>query len=102
MTLPFPQPMLATLGKPPTRFGDYAVEAKYDGQRGMAVIDSKSVTLLSRNGAVALAVLAAALLVAAISAVVLGFTHAALLIASITAAAVAARRAARLFQLPLV
>jgi bifunctional non-homologous end joining protein LigD len=31
--------MLATLGEPPSRFADFAVEAKYDGQRGMAVID---------------------------------------------------------------
>ena len=29
-------PMLATLGKPPTRYADFAVEAKYGGQRGMA------------------------------------------------------------------
>jgi ATP-dependent DNA ligase len=43
--------MLATLGKPPARFADFAVEAKYDGQRGMAVIDDDTVTLLSRNGA---------------------------------------------------
>lgn len=26
-------PMLATLGAPPTEYGDFAVEAKYDGQR---------------------------------------------------------------------
>jgi bifunctional non-homologous end joining protein LigD len=44
-------PMLATLGKPPGRFVDFAVEAKYDGQRGMAVVDCGAVTLLSRNGA---------------------------------------------------
>src|SRR3954453_7477586 len=44
-------PMLATLGQPPARFADFAVEAKYDGQRGMAVVDGGSVTLLSRNGA---------------------------------------------------
>ena len=44
--------MLATLGQPPARFADFAVEAKYDGQRGMAVIDGGAVTLLSRNGAV--------------------------------------------------
>jgi hypothetical protein len=25
--------MLATLGKPPARFADFAVEAKYDGQQ---------------------------------------------------------------------
>ncbi|KUI16942.1 hypothetical protein AU193_22435 [Mycobacterium sp. GA-1285] len=44
-------PMLATLGKPPSRFTDFAVEAKYDGQRGIAVCDEASVTLQSRNGA---------------------------------------------------
>jgi bifunctional non-homologous end joining protein LigD len=43
--------MLATLGKPPTRYTDFAVEAKYDGQRGIAVVDRGQVTLLSRNGA---------------------------------------------------
>jgi bifunctional non-homologous end joining protein LigD len=43
--------MLATLGKPPTRFTDFAVEAKYDGQRGLAVVDRGTVTLFSRNGA---------------------------------------------------
>ena len=46
-----PQPMLATLGEPPSRFADFAVEAKYDGQRGMAVIADGAVTLFSRNGA---------------------------------------------------
>jgi bifunctional non-homologous end joining protein LigD len=51
MRYPDVQPMLATLGTPPTRFTDFAVEAKYDGQRGMAVIEGDSVTLLSRNGA---------------------------------------------------
>jgi bifunctional non-homologous end joining protein LigD len=44
-------PMLATLGRPPARFADFAVEAKYDGQRGLAVVDGGGVTLLSRNGA---------------------------------------------------
>jgi bifunctional non-homologous end joining protein LigD len=43
--------MLATLGEPPSRFADFAVEAKYDGQRGMAVIADGAVTLFSRNGA---------------------------------------------------
>jgi bifunctional non-homologous end joining protein LigD len=43
--------MLATLGKPPTRYTDFAVEAKYDGQRGMAVVDGGTVKLWSRNGA---------------------------------------------------
>ena len=43
--------MLATLGAPPTRFADFAVEAKYDGQRGLAVVDGEAVTPLSRNGA---------------------------------------------------
>ena len=44
-------PMLATLGRPPARFADFAVEAKYDGQRGLAVVHGDAVTLLSRNGA---------------------------------------------------
>jgi bifunctional non-homologous end joining protein LigD len=43
--------MLATLGRPPARFTDFAVEAKYDGQRGLAIVDGDQVTLLSRNGA---------------------------------------------------
>jgi len=40
-----------TAGKPPTRFADFAIEAKYDGQRGIAILDGGAVTLLSRNGA---------------------------------------------------
>ena len=44
-------PMLATLGRPPARFTDFAVEAKYDGQRGVAIVDGDEVTLLSRHGA---------------------------------------------------
>ncbi len=44
-------PMLATLGEPSKRFADFAVEAKYDGQRGLGVLDNGVVTLLSRNGA---------------------------------------------------
>ena len=43
--------MLATLGRPPTRFDQFAIEAKYDGQRGIAILDGDRVTLLSRNGA---------------------------------------------------
>jgi bifunctional non-homologous end joining protein LigD len=43
--------MLATLGKPPAYYSDFAVEAKYDGQRGIAIVDKSSVRLLSRNGA---------------------------------------------------
>ena len=43
--------MLVTLGQPPKRFTDFAVEAKFDGQRGMAAVDGDSVTLWSRNGA---------------------------------------------------
>jgi bifunctional non-homologous end joining protein LigD len=46
-----PLPMLATLGPPPKRLSDYAVEAKYDGQRGMAVVSGGTVNLFSRNGA---------------------------------------------------
>ena len=30
-------PMLATLGRPPSRFADFAVEVKYDGQCGIAL-----------------------------------------------------------------
>jgi bifunctional non-homologous end joining protein LigD len=44
-------PMLATLGRPPARFADFAAEAKDDGQRGLAVVHGDAVTLLSRNGA---------------------------------------------------
>jgi bifunctional non-homologous end joining protein LigD len=44
-------PMLTTLGQPPVKFDDFAVEAKYDGQRGIAILDGDRVTLLSRNGA---------------------------------------------------
>lgn len=47
----YPLPMLATLGQPPARFADFAVEAKYDGQRGIPVFDDRGATLLSRNGA---------------------------------------------------
>lgn len=43
--------MLATLGSRPHDSTDFAVEAKYDGQCGMAVFDGSSVTLLRRNGA---------------------------------------------------
>jgi bifunctional non-homologous end joining protein LigD len=43
--------MLATAGKPPPKFADFAIEAKYDGQRGIAVLGGGVVTLLSRNGA---------------------------------------------------
>ncbi|MCV7240574.1 non-homologous end-joining DNA ligase [Mycolicibacterium celeriflavum] len=43
--------MLATLGKPPTQFDSWALEAKYDGQRGMAVVDGGTVKLWSRSGA---------------------------------------------------
>jgi bifunctional non-homologous end joining protein LigD len=43
--------MLATLGKPPVQYTDFAVEAKYDGQRGIAIVDGDSVSLRSRNGA---------------------------------------------------
>ncbi|MGH3645151.1 MAG: non-homologous end-joining DNA ligase [Mycobacterium sp.] len=43
--------MLATPGQPPSRFDEFAVEAKFDGQRGIAILDHDRVTLLSRNGA---------------------------------------------------
>lgn len=45
------RPMLATAGKPPARYADFAIEAKYDGQRGIAIYRDGTVTLLSRNGA---------------------------------------------------
>lgn len=45
------RPMLATGGQPPRRFADFAVEAKYDGLRGIAFVDGGEVTLVSRNGA---------------------------------------------------
>jgi bifunctional non-homologous end joining protein LigD len=51
MNAPLISPMLATLGRPPARFADFAVEAKYDGQRGLAIVDGGRVKLLSRNGA---------------------------------------------------
>jgi bifunctional non-homologous end joining protein LigD len=35
----------------PARYTDFAVEAKYDGQRGPAIVDRGEVTLLSRKGA---------------------------------------------------
>jgi bifunctional non-homologous end joining protein LigD len=46
------RPMFATAGPPPIQYGDFAVEAKYDGQRGTAILQGCEVTLLSRNGAV--------------------------------------------------
>jgi bifunctional non-homologous end joining protein LigD len=36
--------MLATLGQPPTRFADFAVEARYDGQRGIAAVPGVTVS----------------------------------------------------------
>ena len=41
--------MLATLGPPPSR-GDWATEIKYDGQRGICVVEDV-VTIFTRNGA---------------------------------------------------
>ncbi|MGZ4585850.1 MAG: ATP-dependent DNA ligase [Mycobacterium sp.] len=46
-----PRPMLATLGSPPDDSAGFAVEAKYDGQRGLAIVSGGAVTLWSRNGA---------------------------------------------------
>ena len=51
MNGPTISPMLATSGRSPKRFADFAVEAKYDGQRGIAIVDRGSGTLLSRNPA---------------------------------------------------
>ena len=42
---------LAILGAPPKRWSLFAVEAKYGGQRGLAVVADGSVVLFSRNGA---------------------------------------------------
>jgi len=43
-------PMLATLGRPPA--GDeFAVEVKYDGQRGLIVVDDDGLAVFTRNGA---------------------------------------------------
>ncbi len=44
-----PEPMLATLGPPPSR-GDWATEIKYDGQRGICLVEDV-VTIFTRNGA---------------------------------------------------
>lgn len=41
--------MLATLGPPPSR-GDWATEIKYDGQRGICLVEDV-VTIFTRNGA---------------------------------------------------
>ena len=46
-----PRPMLATLGSPPHYSAGFAVEAKYDGQRGLAVVSGGAVTLWSHSGA---------------------------------------------------
>lgn len=43
-----PLPMLATLGPPPAGTG-WAYEMKWDGQRAIAVVDSASASLVSRN-----------------------------------------------------
>lgn len=51
MTLRDLRPMLAVAGTPPSDYAEYAVEAKYDGQRGIAIVRGGSITLLSRNGA---------------------------------------------------
>ena len=44
-----PAPMLATLGQAP-HGGQFAVEVKFDGQRGMLTVDPR-VRVTSRNGA---------------------------------------------------
>lgn len=43
--------MLATLGSPPGRGGDIAVEWKFDGQRAIVIVDSDGTRVFSRNGA---------------------------------------------------
>ncbi|BBY96338.1 ATP-dependent DNA ligase (plasmid) [Mycobacterium gallinarum] len=45
-----PVPMLATLGRPPTG-DDFAVEVKYDGQRGLVVLDDDGLAVFTHNGA---------------------------------------------------
>lgn len=45
-----PAPMLATLGRPPAGDG-FATEIKYDGQRGLVVVDDEGVAVFTRNGA---------------------------------------------------
>lgn len=42
--------MLATLGQPPAGDG-FAVEVKYDGQRGMIVVEDDGLVVFTRNGA---------------------------------------------------
>lgn len=42
--------MLATLGRPPAGDG-FAVEVKYDGQRGLIVVDDDDLSVFTRNGA---------------------------------------------------
>ena len=42
--------MLATLGRPPDG-NDFAVEVKYDGQRGLIVVDDDGLAIFTRNGA---------------------------------------------------
>jgi ATP-dependent DNA ligase len=42
--------MLATLGRPPAG-DDFAVEVKYDGQRGLIVVDDDGLAVFTRNGA---------------------------------------------------
>lgn len=42
--------MLATLGPPPAG-DDFAVEVKYDGQRGLIVVDEHGLAVFTRNGA---------------------------------------------------
>lgn len=42
--------MLATLGPPPAG-DDFAVEVKYDGQRGLIVVDEDGLAVFTRNGA---------------------------------------------------
>ena len=41
----------ATFGNPPRQAAVFAVEATYDGQRGLAVVSEDGVRLRSRNGA---------------------------------------------------
>src|SRR3954451_9491536 len=51
MNFPYPLPKLATLGKPPKWFANYAVEAKHDGQCGIAASTVVHSRCLAATGA---------------------------------------------------
>src|SRR3954454_7567290 len=51
MNFPYPLPKLATLGKPPKWFANYAVEAKHDSQCGIAASTVVHSRCLAATGA---------------------------------------------------